>query len=348
MTAADRHDELRAHEDSARALSPEAAGLVETYLARVHGAMLLTAAGEAEENVAELREHVLEELESGDGSPASVTRVLAELGSPEALARAYGEGVEHDTTYGSPTAVVPSEAGTGRDDEDLEGSGSILAGRVLGIPYDFRPPTARRIAHRWWNLLDGRVLVPRVWGAGWDVNLGAVAVSLGIVRPDDEDVPFGAVPDRALHAAFAVPAAIFVALVAMIALTYGRLPATVPMGWSLTFQPNQYWDTRLAAAFVLVMAFVPVAIAGWLDVSRRSNLGRAVAPAVASLLAMISLASWTMAAFGGAHGLSGWPMGLGITAALVVPFAILATLSRIGRDAEMRRDLTQEKKERAR
>ncbi len=348
MSAADRRGELRTDEDRARALSPEAAGLIETYLARVHGAMLLTAAGEAEETVTELREHVLEELESGDGSAASVTRVLAELGSPEALARAYGEGAEPDAAYVSPSAVPPTETKDHRDDEDLEGVRSILAGRVLGIPYEFRPPTARRIAHRWWNLLDRRVLVPRAWGIGWDINFGAVAVWLGVVRPDDEDVPFGAVPEVAMHAAFAVPAAIFVALVAMIALTYRRLPATVPMGWSLTFQPNRYWDTRLAAVFVLAMSFVPVAIAGWLDLARRSNLSRAVAPAVASLLASVSLVTWTMAAFGGARGLGGWPMALGITASLATPFAILATLSRIGRGVEMRRDLALKKKERPR
>lgn len=346
MSGSTRPEDAR-HGD-ATPLSPEAKDLIETYLGRVHGAMLRGAAGEAEETVAELREHVYEELERGDGTTASVTRVLSELSSPEALARAYAG--ESEPT-GPAATVVPMHAdarGTAPEEtagEDLEGEGSLLAGRVLGIPFDFRPPTARRIAHRWWNLLDRRWLVPRAWGIGWDVNFGAISVWLGIVRPDDEDVPFGSVPEWALLVAFAVPVALLAALVAIMALMYGRLPTTVPMSWSLTGQPNQYWDTGLAATFVLVMAAVPVAVAGWMNLLRRSNLSRVVAAAVASLLATASLSSWTQAVFGGARGLGSWSIGLGLTLALVMPFAILATLSRIGRGVEMRRDLAQEKKE---
>jgi hypothetical protein len=328
-------------------LPPESVYLVETYLDRVHGAMLLAAAGESEEIVAELREHVYEQLERGDGTSASVTRILAELGPPEALARAYAD--EPESAVSAPSVVRADFAG--RDSapdetacEDLEGIHSPLAGRVLGVPFDFRRPTARRIAHRWWNLLDRRWLVPRTWGIGWDVNFGAIAVSLGVVRPDDEDVPFGAVPEVALLGAFAVPATLLVALIAMVALTYGRLPATVPMGWSLTGRPNQYWDTGVAAAFVLAMALAPVGVAGYLNLFRRSNLSRAVSAAAASLLATASLSTWTMAAFGGGRGLGTWPLGLGLLLALVLPFAVLATLSRIGRGAEMRRDLARQKK----
>lgn len=343
MSAREAHREEMPHP-----LSREAAGLIETYLARVHGAMLLTAAGEAEETVAELREHVLEELECGDGSAADVTRVLSELGPPEALARAYGDGAEPGpTTSGAPTSADLTAADVD-EGEDLEGTRSALAGRVLGVPYDFRLPTARRIAHRWWNLLDRRVLVPRAWGIGWDFNLGAIAVGLGIVRPDDEELPFGAVPQGALHLAFAVPLTIFAALVAVMAHTWSRLPATVPMSWSLIGQPNRYWDTPTAAVFVLVMSFVPVAVAAWLDLGRRSNLSRAVAPAVASLLATVSLMTWIMAAFDSAGRLGAWPMVLGILVSIALPFAILATLSRIGRGVEMRRDLAHQKKERAR
>lgn len=39
------------------------------------------------------------------------------------------------------------------------------------IPYDFRRPTLARIKERIWNPEDERIVVPRVFGAGWTLNL---------------------------------------------------------------------------------------------------------------------------------------------------------------------------------
>lgn len=49
-------------------------------------------------------------------------------------------------------------------------------GRVLGVvPYDLRRPTFARVKSRWWNPRDSRVLTPRAFGVGWDVNLARLA-----------------------------------------------------------------------------------------------------------------------------------------------------------------------------
>ncbi len=45
-------------------------------------------------------------------------------------------------------------------------------GTILGVPYDIRRPTMERFRERMWNPDDPRVIVPRVFGAGWDINLG--------------------------------------------------------------------------------------------------------------------------------------------------------------------------------
>jgi uncharacterized membrane protein len=46
-------------------------------------------------------------------------------------------------------------------------------GRIAGVvPYDFRRPTLRRAKSRWWNPRDPRILTPRTFGVGWDVNIG--------------------------------------------------------------------------------------------------------------------------------------------------------------------------------
>ena len=43
-------------------------------------------------------------------------------------------------------------------------------GRFIGVPYDFRVPTADRIRDRLWNENDDRIFTPMVFGAGWSIN----------------------------------------------------------------------------------------------------------------------------------------------------------------------------------
>ena len=44
-------------------------------------------------------------------------------------------------------------------------------GTFMGVPFEFRPPTARRVKERWWNPADRRVFTPHVFGVGWSLNL---------------------------------------------------------------------------------------------------------------------------------------------------------------------------------
>ncbi|HLY64416.1 MAG TPA: hypothetical protein VKU60_02685 [Chloroflexota bacterium] len=43
-------------------------------------------------------------------------------------------------------------------------------GKVLGVPYDFRPPTSARLREAWWNDHAGPI-TPTPWGMGWTLNL---------------------------------------------------------------------------------------------------------------------------------------------------------------------------------
>jgi hypothetical protein len=43
-------------------------------------------------------------------------------------------------------------------------------GTWLGIPYDWRRPTKERFKSRWWNPDDPRILTPRAFGWGYDLN----------------------------------------------------------------------------------------------------------------------------------------------------------------------------------
>ncbi len=42
------------------------------------------------------------------------------------------------------------------------------------VPYDFRMPTLERVKSTYWNP-DGPILSGKVFGAGWALNLGALA-----------------------------------------------------------------------------------------------------------------------------------------------------------------------------
>ena len=44
-------------------------------------------------------------------------------------------------------------------------------GHFLGFPYDWRKPTAGRVQARWWNRDDHRLLMPKSYGWGYDLNL---------------------------------------------------------------------------------------------------------------------------------------------------------------------------------
>jgi len=44
-------------------------------------------------------------------------------------------------------------------------------GTFLGVPYDWRRPTVERTKQRWWNPDEPRLIVPKVFGWGYDLNL---------------------------------------------------------------------------------------------------------------------------------------------------------------------------------
>ncbi len=45
-------------------------------------------------------------------------------------------------------------------------------GKLFGIPYDFRKPSAEKLKRAYWSPNDRRVIKPRALGLGWDVNVG--------------------------------------------------------------------------------------------------------------------------------------------------------------------------------
>ena len=54
-------------------------------------------------------------------------------------------------------------------------------GVFLGLPYDWRAPTWERVKSRLWNAQDRRLLTPKAFGWGFDLNLYQVARRLRLV-----------------------------------------------------------------------------------------------------------------------------------------------------------------------
>ena len=55
-------------------------------------------------------------------------------------------------------------------------------GRIAGLPYDLRRPTASRIRARAWNPGDRRVLTPKTFGWGLGVNCYWLVHPVHLVR----------------------------------------------------------------------------------------------------------------------------------------------------------------------
>jgi hypothetical protein len=51
-------------------------------------------------------------------------------------------------------------------------------GRLLGVPYDFRLPTIAKVRERIWAPANPHLIVPKVLGMGWTVNLGRLRTLL--------------------------------------------------------------------------------------------------------------------------------------------------------------------------
>ena len=109
-------------------------------------------------------------------------------GLRDELQGALLEGLDADAT---PADVAALAARIGPLADDPVGAPhDRRVGTFAGIPYDWRPPTGARIKANLWDPASDRLFKPRSFGAGWDLNFGALAVKLGLLEPDAEDAPF--------------------------------------------------------------------------------------------------------------------------------------------------------------
>lgn len=213
----------------------------------------------------------------------------------------------------------------------------VFVGTKYGIPYDLRRPTAERVKATWWDPTSDKVLVSRAFGAGWAVNLGALAVKAGAIEPDAEDVPFGSTPDVAFRAAAVGPALLAAVVAAHYAVRGRSLPETLPSHWNLAGTVDGTVSKTVAAVIDVVTAAAGAGLAAYGALSsgdggRRAGLvASGAAAATASAMVTVGRVTATpKAPWFGPSLLAGIGGAVGAT---------LLGLARAGRKAEQRRDL---------
>jgi hypothetical protein len=222
---------------------------------------------------------------------------------------------------------------------DAEGPDEPAHARFGGVPIDLTPPTAERVARTWWNPRDERIFVPRVFGLGWALNVGAVAVKLGVIEPDAEDEPFESTPAPAFRRALVVPGLLAAAVVAHYALRGGELPALLPNQADVAGRAGSWTGKRVAAATDIAVAVVPTAWAAWTVGSGGTGAKAAGSLATATGAAAVAagLTLWRTAALDGRA--RPW-FGPAVAGLVWLPAgALLLALARAGRAAEQQRDL---------
>ena len=194
-----------------------------------------------------------------------------------------------------------------------------------------------RVASTWWNPADERLLLPRALGTGWDLNLGAVAVRLGLIEPDAEAEPFAATPDGAFRAAALVPTALAAATALHYAVRGRALPARLPTHWTVAGAPDRWVSLPRAAATDLAGTLVPAGFA--LAAARSSRPGPDRAGTIAVATAVGSVTAWVAVW----RSLGDRPRPWAGPATVVVMTGAVGTvlygLARAGRAAELSRDL---------
>ncbi len=147
---------------------------------------------------------------------AELTDLEAELGSPAEYA-----------------AAVMAELDT--DGISANDSRWVFAGVPVDLTGVFRPEAYRRI----FDPADNRILLPRLCGLGWTVNLGAIAVKCGLIRPDDIDADVvAAIPQELKQGLTAVPYALSAVNLLLLARYWRVLPEKVHSNWTLGGQPR--------------------------------------------------------------------------------------------------------------
>lgn len=290
-----------------------AKAIIDAYLKRLDKALEGIPEPLAADIYKEIQAHIDDSIRAGGDDPQFVRAVLEDLGEPDEYVKGYTETGRF--TAKSNRTFKPKGTGT-----------------ILGVPYDITKPTVSKLANRLWNPTDPRIFVPRVFGVGWDINFGAVAVKLGLLRPDDEsESPFSHVPKRPLIVSILIIVLFNIASIIIAALLYHRLPANVPTHYGFGGQPDRF-RSPLAASVVLIgpQVVLTVVLLYAAFVKQASRFSQVVSVAVLFFVSIIGTGLYIDSAYYALNGKIAFYPALPVIVGLAAMFAILVFFSRLG------------------
>ncbi len=284
------------------------------YLAAVRVALAGVPARDRDEAVAELEANLRADVGRRGDNPAALAAALTDLGTPEQ----YAEAV--------------------RDALGVESGSPEPQGHLLGMPYEFRAPTTARIMERMWNPSNPQIFMPRLWGMGWAINFGAIAVRLGLMRPDDvEQRPFENLSARAVSLAVAVPATLGAIALVIAAAFWSRLPASVPLHFDAAGAADDWGPKAVVIGLLLLFGSgLPAVVLGWQALRRSSPGTLAITSVLLALFSTLSVVILAYTVANAVYHIAGWWIGALILGSLVVPGAMFVLLARSSLKAEWR------------
>ncbi|MGJ9529174.1 DUF5808 domain-containing protein [Actinotignum sp. GS-2025a] len=186
------------------------------------------------------------------------------------------------TTPTAPTdSGIPTDSGVPTDYE---------VPTIFGIPASMEALRSREARARWFEPENPRIFVPRSFGIGWDINMGTLAVRLGMIRPDDS------LPDledyipprtcRALSIAPALGGALAVGAAALVASRHRLLLS----GFRANLRPRRIVPAARAVAPAALLGAAGTALAAWGNRERMDVPATALAAGLQAT-ALLSLAA---------------------------------------------------------
>ncbi len=272
-------------------------------------------------------------------------RVLALEGLEAQLSELLEAGIDPVEALGTPEDY----AGELLDALASDASADEPHLRVLGLPLETRGLVSAKVRSRTWNPESPRLVVPRLFGVGWTLNLGALAVRLRLIRPDDATSEvLDQIPERSVRTAQLAPLLVAGATAGVLARMWKKLPDRVASGFDAFGRQNRT-SSKLSMLGSLTLGLAP---ALWSLRTQDSTEDRLVSAASATTLATVSASAVAASILSarGPHGRWGLlvPAGivLGIAASLgVIVFPLRTGLRHAWRNAKTSSDYTEHEHE---
>ncbi|WP_075725299.1 DUF5808 domain-containing protein [Corynebacterium aquilae] len=149
--------------------------------------------------------------------------------------------------------------------------------RIFGVPVAFGRGSQERILNLY-ETENPEIFVPKVVGVGWDINIGALAVKAGLLRPDDSLPDMRKYVDKATERFLAHAPKIGAALTVVSAIPVAKL-AEAPTSWHLSGKPRNQRPGPVAALFPCLVSVSSAVIS-----TRAMQRGQKQSPTGAELL----------------------------------------------------------------